>query len=230
MVVATPWRRGCDEGSAAALGPSIARGVAVAGPARGGAPRGSASVLGGDCAGSGKRGGRGPCRSVTSGGGTLVPGGRRDAAIDACAVVKAVIGAVFVAGGTGGDRAVAGAGPRSARDCPPAGAGRIDDLPRAAAQRCHARWRPGVSGQHRTVACRAGGAPSEAGKACSQRGAADLRAGPASRRGRYPGRGRGRRAGRALEGPPAWASAGSVLGQGVEPAADRPAAAARLPG
>ena len=54
MVVATPWRRGCDEGSAAALGPSIARGVAVAGPARGGASRGSASVLGGDCAGSGK--------------------------------------------------------------------------------------------------------------------------------------------------------------------------------
>ena len=37
MVVATPWRRGCDEGSEAALGPGIARGVAVAGPARGGA-------------------------------------------------------------------------------------------------------------------------------------------------------------------------------------------------
>ena len=54
MVVATPWRRGCDEGSEAALGPGIARGVAVAGPARGGASRGSASVLGGDYAGSGK--------------------------------------------------------------------------------------------------------------------------------------------------------------------------------
>jgi putative transposase len=54
MVVATPWRRGCDEGSAAALGPGIARGVAVAGAARGGASRGSASVLGGDYAGSGK--------------------------------------------------------------------------------------------------------------------------------------------------------------------------------
>ena len=105
--------------------------------------------------------------------------------------VEAALGAVSVVRGTGGDRAVAGAGPRGARDRPPAGAGGIDDLPGAAAQRRHARRRSGVSGHHRAVARRAGGAPSEAGEAGGQRGAAELRAGPAGRRGRRPGRGRG---------------------------------------
>ena len=33
-----------------------------------------------------------------------------------------------------------------------------------------------------------------------------------------------------LEGPPAWAAAGSAMGQGMEPGADRPALADRLPG
>ena len=141
---------------------------------------------------------------------------------------KPLVRAVSVVRGAGGDRAVARAGPRGARDRPPAGAGGVDDLAGAAAQRRHAQRRSGVSGHHRAVARRAGRAPSEAGEAGGQRGAAELRAGPAGRRGRRPGRGRGPRAGRALEGPPARAAAGPAMGQGVEPGADRPAPAARL--
>src|SRR5205085_9903900 len=43
--------------------------------------------------------------------------------------------------------------------------------------RRHAQRRAGVSGQHRTVACRAGGLTPEADKAGCERGAAALRAG-----------------------------------------------------
>ena len=43
-----------------------------------------------------------------------------------------------------------------------------------------------------------------------------------------PGRGRGGRSGRALEGSPAWATAEPAAGCGMEPAADCPAPAARL--
>ena len=47
--------------------------------------------------------------------------------------------------------------------------------------------------------------------------------------GRRPERGGGARARRAVEGPPARASAGPALGHGVEPGTDRPPPAARLP-
>jgi hypothetical protein len=104
----------------------------------------------------------------------------------------------------------------------------VDDLAGAAAQCCDARRRSGLSGHHRAVARRAGRAASEAGEAGGQRGAAALRAGPAGRRGRRPGRSRGPRAGRALEGPAARAAAASAMGQGVEPGADRSSPAARL--
>jgi transposase len=56
-----------------------------------------------------------------------------------------------------------------------------------------------------------------------------VHAGASGRRRRRPGRGRGSRAGGGLEGPPARAPAASALGEGVEPAADLEAAAARLP-
>src|ERR687889_2687205 len=65
----------------------------------------------------------------------LVPGGGRDATIHARAVVEAALGAVPVACGARGDRAVACTGAWGAGGCPAAGAGGIDGLPRAAAGR-----------------------------------------------------------------------------------------------
>ena len=94
------------------------------------------------------------------------------------------------------------------------------------AQRRHTRRRPGLPGHHRAVARRAGRPPPKAGEVGHQRGAADVCAGPAGRCHRRPGRGRGSGAGRALEGPPARASAASAVGQGVEPTADCPTPAA----
>ena len=81
------------------------------------------------------------------------------------AVVEAALGAVPVVRGARGDRALARAGARGAGDRPPARAGGVDDLARAAAQRCHARRRSGVSGHDRAMARRAGRPPSEAGEA-----------------------------------------------------------------
>ena len=79
------------------------------------------------------------------------------------------------------------------------------------------------------VACRAGGAAPEAGEAGHEPGAADVCAGPAGRRRRRSGRGGGRRAGGDLEGPSPRTAAAPALGERVEPAADLPAPAARLP-
>jgi hypothetical protein len=96
------------------------------------------------------------------------------------------------------------------------------------AQRGHAQRRSGVPGHDGAVACRAGGPPSEVCEAGGERGAAELRSGPAGWRGCWPGRGRGSRAGRALEGSSARATAAPPVGQGVEPRADCPTVAARL--
>src|SRR4029450_12946096 len=86
-----------------------------------------------------------------------------------------------------------------------------------------------VSGQHRAVACRAGGPTPEEGQACDHRGPADVCAGAPVWRSRHPGRGRCGWAGRGLEGPPARTSAAPPVGQGVEPGANLPAPADRLP-
>src|SRR3954453_14424560 len=108
----------------------------AAGGSRGGA-------AGGGGGGAGGRGGWGG--GVVGGGGTMVPGGGRHATIDAGAVVEAALGAVPVVRGTRGGRAVACAGARGAGGRPTARAGGVDDLARAAAQRCDAGRRPGVS-------------------------------------------------------------------------------------
>ena len=62
---------------------------------------------------------------------------------------------------------------------------------------------------HRAVACRAGGAPPEAGEAGGQRGAADVCAGPAGRRGRSPRAGP-RSPGRSCPGRAAGTGGGST--------------------
>src|SRR5215208_4756667 len=81
----------------------------------------------------------------------MVQGGGRHAPGDARASGEAALRAAPVLRGPGGDRAVARAGPRGARDRPPAGAVGVDDLAGAAAQRGHARRRTGLSGHHRAV-------------------------------------------------------------------------------
>src|SRR3954453_10147893 len=171
---------GVGDGHAeAAFGSVGARRVALAGPARGGAARGPAAVLDGDRGGAVQRGRGGWGRCVVGGGGTMVPGGGRHATIDAGAVVEAALGAVPVVRGTRGGRAVACAGARGAGGRPTARAGGVDDLARAAAQRCDAGRGPGVSRHHGPVARRAGGAASEAGEAGHEPGAAGVRARPA---------------------------------------------------
>ena len=72
------------------------------------------------------------------------------------------------------------------------------------------------------------GAPAKACKASNQRGATGLRTGSAGRPGRRSRRSCGLRAGRTMEGAPAWTAAETAMGYGVEPRADCPALAARL--
>src|SRR3954470_14217164 len=147
----------------------------------------------------------------------MVSGGGWHATSGACALVEAALRAVSVVRGAGGDRAMSRAGPRGTRGGPPAEAGGLDDLAGAAPQRRDARRWPGLPGDGRAVARRTGRPPPEASETSGQRGAADIRAGPTGRRSRDLGWGRGPRAGRGLEGPPARASEEPAVGQGVEP-------------
>ena len=89
-------------------------------------------------------------------------------------------------------------------DCTPDQAVGLDGLARAAAQRCDARRRSGVSGQHGAVALRARGPATEACEVGDQRGVAGLRAGAFGRDGREPQRGCDPWAGRLLEITPTW--------------------------
>ena len=162
----------------------------------------------------------------------MVSKGRRDATNNFCAIREAALGAAPVVCRAGGACAHARPGLRRARGRVPPGPVGVDNLARAAAQRGHAQRQAGVSGQHGAVARRAVGASAEAGETGYERSVAGVCAGTAGRvhvrvhvR---PGRVRGGRAGRRLEGSAAWTAAEPALGQGVEPAADRPAPAARF--
>ena len=98
------------------------------------------------------------------------------------------------------------------------------------AQCCDARRRAGVSGDDGAVACRAGGAASEAGKAGDVSGAEGVCARSAGGCCGCSGRDSGGWTGGTVEGPSARAAAASALGEGMEPAADLAAAEARLSG
>ena len=89
-------------------------------------------------------------------------------------VGKAALRAVSLVCGAGGDRASSRAGLFHAGDRSPARAGGIDDLAGVAPQRCHPKWRSGVSCDDGAVARRAIGSSPEAGEACAQRGIAHL--------------------------------------------------------
>src|SRR3954451_23127244 len=221
---------GCCDGRSAALGSGPAGEAEVAGAAGGGAARGSAAVLGVHRGGSVERGRGDGGGGVAAGRLPLVPCGGRHATVASVAVVEAALGAVPVVRRAGGDRALAGAGPRAAGGGPPPEAGAVDDLARATAQRRDARWRPGVPGDHRPVARGAVGPPPQAGEARDERRATGLRTGAVGGPCRRPRRGYAPGAGRALEGATARAAAEPTMGYGVEPAADRRAPAARLPG
>ena len=116
---------GCD-GQAEGLGVTTdgAAGDAFAGAAAGWQAGASAAVLGGDCAWARQRGGRGRGGCVGGGWRPVVSGGWRHAVCHS----GAVVGAVFVVRGAGGDRAVARYGLRGAGDRPAARTFAVDDL------------------------------------------------------------------------------------------------------
>ena len=166
---------------------------------------------------------------VGAGRSPVVPKVRRHATIDPCALVAAVVRAIPVVQRAGGACDPACPRRRGAADRPAYGAVGIDDLARAAPQCCHARRRVGLSGHHGAVACRTGGSAAEASEAGGQRGAADVCAGSAGRHGRDTRRCLGSWADGIVERSPTRTAEGSALGIGVEPGADCPSLAARLP-
>jgi hypothetical protein len=97
------------------------------------------------------------------------------------------------------------------------GAGSIDDLPRAAAQRRHPKRRPGISRHDSAMARRAIFSPPEAGEACSQCCIASLCGGTTGWRGRRSKRRSCSRPDRALERPSAWTTARPAVGKRLEP-------------
>ena len=118
-------KEGCD-GQAEGLGVAAdgAAGDAFAGAAAGWQAGASAAVLGGDCAWGDERAGWGRGGGLAGGWRPVVSGGWRHAVCHS----GAVVGAVSVVRGAGGDRAVARHGLRGAGDRPAARAFAVDDL------------------------------------------------------------------------------------------------------
>lgn len=112
----------------------------------------------------------------------------------------------------------------------PARSGSVDDLPGAAAQRRHPQRRPRISRDDSAVARRASRSPPKAGEACAQRGIASLCGGTTGWRRRRSKRCSCSRPDRVLERPSAWTTARPAVGKRLEPGADRPPPAGRLPG
>lgn len=160
----------------------------------------------------------------------MVPEGRWHAPSDVCTVGEAALRSVPLACGTGRDRAPAGVELLHAGDRSSAWAGGVDHLPGVAAQRRHPVRRSGVSCDDSAVARRAIRATTQAGEACAQRVIANLCAGAIGRRCCRPERGSRSRPGCIMERPSAWTAAGPEMGARMEPRADRPPSASRLPG
>ena len=101
-------------------------------------------------------------------------------------------------------------------------------LRRNAARRRAERW-PRVSRDHGAMARGASGSPAQAGEACVQRGVTNLCGGTTGWRCCRRKRSCSSQPGRVLDRPPAWAAARPAMGKGLEPRADRPSPAGRLP-
>ncbi len=151
-VVATPGG-GCWDGRSTSVRSCVAEQDAFAGTTSGRAAGAPATFLGIDCGWLVERGRSDWRGRVGASRSTVVSEGRRHATIDACAIVKAVVWAIPVVCRTGGACHPARPGCRSAGDCSAHGAVGIDDLARAAPQRCHAWRRARLSGHHGAVAC-----------------------------------------------------------------------------
>ena len=94
----------------------------------------------------------------------------------------------------------------------------------------HPRRRDGISGDDRSVACRSIGPPPQADQACAQHHLAHLCGRATCRCRRGPERRSRSWSRRSVEGPSAWPAQGSAMGQSLEPRADCPTLADRLPG
>src|SRR3954471_4122022 len=93
----------------------------------------------------------------------------------------------------------------------------------------HPQRRVGVSGKDCAVACRWVGPSAQTDQACTQHGVARLCGGETCQRRHGPERRSGPWSCRSVEGPPAWSAKGSEMGSGLEPGADCPTVAGRLP-
>ena len=160
----------------------------------------------------------------------MVSRGGWDEAVSFVTFVQAVVRALSVIFGAGGDVGVTSAGPWGPRNRTSPGASAIDGLARAAPKRGDTGRQPGLSGNDCTVACGAGGASPESREADDEAGTAVVCGEPAGRCGRCPWRGCGSWPNTALEGSAVGAAAGPALGYGVEPKADFRATSARPSG
>ena len=160
----------------------------------------------------------------------MVPEGGRHATSDVSTLGKAALRAISLVGGAGGDRAPSCTGAFHAGDRTPARPGGIDDLPGVAPQRCHPKWRSGVSCDDGAVARRAIRSSPQTGEARAQRDIAHLCGGTTGWLRRSSERSCCSRPGRVLERTSAWTAAGPAMGQGLEPGADRSPLAGRLSG
>src|SRR4051812_647937 len=201
---------GVDEGVDGPVADEVA-GRAVA------AARCRASVLGADRGGLEQRGGGAGSRGIAGGWHPMVPGAWRHGDVHA----RRGLVPVLVLRGTRGDRDAAGARRRGARDRPPARSFAVDDLARAEAQRGHSWRQARVPRVRRAVEGGADRSPAEDREARRRRGTARVRAATASRRGSPAGWGRRGPDDAAVERPQQAPPAGSPVGDGVEPGADR---------
>src|SRR5215218_2901465 len=151
----------------------------------------------------------------------MVPEGRRHATSDVQAISEAALRPLSLVCRAGGDRAPSRAGPRHAGHRSPARAGGVDDFPGAAPQRCHPKWRPGVSRDNSAMARRASRSSPKAGEACTQRSFAGLCGGTTGWRRHCSERGSCFWPGRVLEGPSARTAAGPAMGACLEQIARR---------
>ena len=130
--------RSCDgQAEAAEVGSGWAAGDAFAGPSAGVAQGASAAVLGSDRPGRGERGGWRGGWCLAGGWCPVVQGGWRDAV----GHPGAAVGTVPVVWRAGGDRSAARERVRGSGDRAAARPLAVDDLPRAASERCDSWWR-----------------------------------------------------------------------------------------
>jgi hypothetical protein len=208
--------RSCDEREEAEVGSDWSADDAVAGASAGRASGAPSAVLGGDRSRCVKRG---RCRRGGSLGGCwcpLVPGGWRDAINHQ----GPAFGPLPVLPRAGRDRALARPQLWRARDRASTRPLALDDLERAPSQRRDPQRILRVPGQHRAVARRPPRPAPESGEARQQHEVAPLRAGPAVRCCRAPGRDRCGRPQSGVDRPASRPAQGPALGEVVEPGAD----------